>query len=65
MLKLPTGVGTRRLQRFREEALGHDLRAGAEDHAVGLWIAAVAGVPGRVDQVMAAFVVEDRGASVV
>ena len=42
-----------------------ELRAGAEDDAVGLRIRAIAGVAGGVEETVAIAVVQDRGAAVV
>ena len=42
-----------------------DLRTGADDDAVRLWIGTVAGIAGRIEKVSAVPVVQDRGAPVV
>jgi hypothetical protein len=43
----------------------HDLRAGSDDNAVRLRIAAVASIAGGVEDIGAMLIVQDRGAAVI
>ena len=53
------------LRNFGLHQRGYDLRAGADDDAIGLRIAAVAGVARGIEEVGAVAVVQDGGAAVV